>query len=63
MTKPRDPYNRIVAAAKAGRGVRLTPDECWLLMHDDAVSTTAETYRREPDAWDARVKTMIGDAE
>lgn len=36
------PYQRIKRAAKAGRGCRLTADECWSLYQmDDAIMTRA----------------------
>lgn len=38
----RSPYVRIVEAAKNGRGVRLSHDECCELAADDAIAAVAE---------------------
>jgi hypothetical protein len=34
-------YRRIMKAAKAGRGVRLSVDEVWAISQDDAIATPA----------------------
>lgn len=41
MSAPRNPYIRIVEAAKKGRGVVLSPLECRLMSFDDAIATVA----------------------
>jgi hypothetical protein len=47
------PYQRIMRAAAAGRGVRLTAAECVQMSRDDAIATVAENddrrMRGEPD--------------
>ncbi len=43
------PYQRIVRAAKAGRGVRLSADETFSLAHDDAIATVAAQDDEDPD--------------
>lgn len=35
------PYRRIMEAAKAGRGIRLTAEEVWELSRDDAIERRA----------------------
>ena len=35
------PWQKIVRAAKAGRGLRLTSEECFKLFMDDAIETKA----------------------
>lgn len=37
----KDPYNRIMNAAEAGRGVRLTADEVWKMHLDGAIADHA----------------------
>ena len=37
-----NPYERILRAAQAGRGVRLTADEAWELAQDGAIQARAE---------------------
>lgn len=37
----RTPWQKIVRAAKAGRGLRLTADEVFKLFMDDAIETKA----------------------
>lgn len=34
-------YQRIMRAAKAGVGVRLSADEVWAMSHDNAIETVA----------------------
>lgn len=41
------PYQRIVQAAKAGRGVRLSVDETAEIAQDDAIKQVAERDDRE----------------
>jgi hypothetical protein len=36
------PYQRILRAAPAGRGVRLSADDVWRLAQDDAIRARAE---------------------
>ncbi|SFI15063.1 hypothetical protein [Albimonas pacifica] len=45
-----DPYNRIMRAAKAGKGVRLSADEVWDLHLDDAIATRAHFLQEEEEA-------------
>lgn len=42
---PTDPYNRILRAARSGKGVRLTADDCHELSMDDAIGTRAQNLR------------------
>lgn len=35
------PYVRILLAARNGRGIRLSAEECWSLSLDDAIETRA----------------------
>ena len=42
MSTSLTPYQRIMRAAQAGRGVRLSAEDCWAMSRDDAISALAE---------------------
>ena len=48
--RTKTPHERIIEAAKAGRGVRLTVDEVAELADDDAIRQAAEPQEGPPDA-------------
>lgn len=48
MKKRRSPYARIVRAAEAGHGVRLTAAECYDMAHDAAIEARG---RMDLDDW------------
>jgi hypothetical protein len=43
-----DPYNRIIAAAAKGRGLRLSADDVHALSFDDAIVTRADYLANPP---------------
>ncbi len=47
------PYMRIMRAAEAGRGLRLTADEVAAMSIDDAISRLAQNDRDDYEASDA----------
>ena len=47
-----DPHVAIMEAAKAGRGLRLSAHEVWLLSCDDAIETRAQAVRDGTASWD-----------
>ncbi len=46
--KEGDPYCRLVVAAEAGRGLRLSPEDVHRMVRlDDAIATAAESWAEE----------------
>jgi len=50
MSNKPDPYNRILEAAKAGKGVRLSAEEAHALSFDDAIVQAAWNIKEEMDS-------------
>jgi hypothetical protein len=55
-----NPYRRMLEAAKRGRGVRLTAEECRVLERDDAIVQRATMLDDDPDNWRMQIEDPTG---